>query len=506
MKTIESMQQEDLFRKNDLIVKSLFICVILGTMIDIAMKKDLATILSIIVGGGIGVAILAILHFKKIVVQYIPYISVVLISLIMYMIMETTVATSAYFLVYFVIAAAAIYMKRLVLWTAYFFGIMMITIFSLRYQTTFPYEASNYATIYLLFTLVTVLLHFQVKIHEKLSEDIVSTHEQTEKLLKKNIETGKTIEESTELISGMIDHIKNKSAENFQSATEMNQSISEISAGVQVQADTIMDVTQSLDNSNETIKQSATLVNHLRQDVINAEKTTNNGSALISNLQEDMSLSVHNMDKVNNHIHSLSKLVTETTTFAETIQEISEQTNLLALNASIEAARAGESGKGFAVVAEEVRKLADLTSQTASQISTNLTNVMGDTINTKENIQMTRNKLSENLLLAEETGVAFQKILETFVNFKRDVTQYDQLTNQIYETSMTIGSSMNDFSSVIEQASAALEELSSGVSLQTKQHEQVLESIQTTHGTMENLLQLQEQLKDSEVESSEHEK
>lgn len=500
LKTIESLQQEDLFRKNDLIVKSLIVCVFLGTTIDIAMKKDLTTILAIVIGGGIGVGILAFLHFKKLFIQAIPYVSIVLISLIMFMIMETTVATSAYFLVYFVIAAAAIYMKRLVLWTAYLFGMGMITIYSFQHYAIFPYETRNYATIYLLFTLVTILLHFQVIIADKLSENIVSTHKQTEKLLEKNIATGKTIEENSAMISQMIDQIKDKSTDNFQAATEMNQAISEISAGVQVQTDTIIDITKSLDDSNQKIEQSTSIVNQLLQDVMEAEKTTSTGESLISKLQEDMSLSVGNMNQVNNHIQSLSKLVTETTSFAETIQEISEQTNLLALNASIEAARAGESGRGFAIVAEEVRKLADLTSQTATQISTNLTNVMNDTNYTKENIEVTRNKLSENLLLADDTEQAFKQIHETFTRFKRDVTEYDQFTKQIYQTSHAIGNSISDYSSVIEEESAALEELSSGVSVQTKQHEQVLEIVQAAHGAMENLLQLQEQLKSDDDE------
>ena len=63
----------------------------------------------------------------------------------------------------------------------------------------------------------------------------------------------------------------------------------------------------------------------------------------------------------------------------DVITGIASQTNLLALNAAIEAARAGDQGRGFAVVAEEVRKLAEQSSMSASQISTLISNIQHET-------------------------------------------------------------------------------------------------------------------------------
>ncbi|MBT2636628.1 methyl-accepting chemotaxis protein [Bacillus sp. ISL-39] len=492
MKNIEDIKKEDLERKNSLIVKATLVSVILAAVVDIAMQKELAVILSIIVGGGAGVAAVALLHYTKRLTTFIPYLSVIIVSAVLLLIMETSVSPTAYTLLYFILAAAAIYMDRKLLYMASVLGFMLISLFTWLHHDVLPLETKNYVTIYLLYMLVTVMLGFQFSIAKKLAQTIESAKQETDDLLIKDLETRKVIESNTRNIAKLIDEVKFKSKENYQSSKEMTQSVAEIAAGINIQSDSVVDITQSLEKTNQVITRTSSLVEKLHQDAMAAENVSDKGDELMSSLISELTASYENMQNVNSHILSLSALIKETARFASDIQGIASQTNLLALNASIEAARAGDSGKGFAVVAEEVRKLADITSHTATQIAENLTSVMSDTSKTKEGVNLTAEKLTENLELASETMEAFETIHHTFKVLKSDISEQDALTRTILESSMAIESSITGFSSVIQQASAALEEISSAAISQSEHHEQLFKSVEEAHQSLNNLITLQQ--------------
>ena len=87
------------------------------------------------------------------------------------------------------------------------------------------------------------------------------------------------------------------------------------------------------------------------------------------------------------NINSLFEKSGEIEQIVGLINKIATQTNLLAMNASIEAARAGEHGRTFTVVADEVKKLADQTSNSASNIKTLVDKIQSEIMSAKDSIE-----------------------------------------------------------------------------------------------------------------------
>ncbi|MEG3897037.1 MULTISPECIES: methyl-accepting chemotaxis protein [unclassified Microcoleus] len=143
-----------------------------------------------------------------------------------------------------------------------------------------------------------------------------------------------------------------------------------------------------------------------------ALKLTAGGSQAVDNTLKEMATLTENVGAIQKQILRLSEQTDRIGNISSLVSDLANQTNMLAINAAVEAVRAGESGKGFAIVANEIRKLADRSKESASQINVLVADIQ-KAIRSTATVTDDGTKTVENgVKIARKTADAFAGVAE----------------------------------------------------------------------------------------------
>lgn len=219
--------------------------------------------------------------------------------------------------------------------------------------------------------------------------------------------------------------------------------------GATEQASSIEELSASLTEISGTIRETAQNVTNANENVALVDRELENGSLQMQQLMQAM-------EKIRTSSDQIGAII-------KTIEDIAFQTNILSLNAAVEAARAGEAGKGFSIVADEVRNLANKSSEAVKD--------------TARLIENSVSAVKEGTEIAEVTKDALQKIVGGTKQVAAQVSEITQHSNHQAESVGQITLGVSQISGIVQTNSATAEQSAAASKELSEQAQNMMELV-----------------------------
>lgn len=285
-------------------------------------------------------------------------------------------------------------------------------------------------------------------------------------LIGKVINLSGTLAQSSEEISVVSDKV-------LDSANEIAKTVEEIALGAGNQSQEAEKGAYQASDLSKLIDESVSMIGELRNSSSVIQEKVEEGLFTVQTLLSKAKETKVASEQIAEAIHTTDESSRQISQASNVIALIANQTNLLALNAAIEAARAGENGRGFAVVAEEIRKLAEQSSESTRAIDLIVSELQKNSLTSVETITKVNEALEHQLISVGETDTKYKEIASAVDVSMKHIHDLDQSSINMKRNRDIIVEVVSGLSAIAEENAAATEEVSASVFVQSDSIQEV---------------------------------
>lgn len=245
------------------------------------------------------------------------------------------------------------------------------------------------------------------------------------------------------MVQETVNEVKDLGSQNNSIAKTINDATLVITEGVEKERFIVTLATEKSHSIKAILSESIKIAEETQKNITIANEELVIAKSALNRLVDEVEGFVENEHEMSTQLVTLRNDGEQVKNVLGVIKDIAEQTNLLALNAAIEAARAGEHGRGFAVVADEVRKLAERTQKSLTEIEISVGTIVQSINDVSDRIGANANEMGKLTTISNEVE---EKITATSQEMERSVS----VAQHSYKDSIEV---VSEIESIIERIS-----------------------------------------------------